>query len=93
MLTKEEIIRATNIVGQSGAKFVKTSTGFVKTGVGAKVEDVKIMADIAKQYNILVKASGGIKTYEDAVKLIEAGASRLGTSSGVQIIKGANCEA
>lgn len=93
LLTKEEIQKATHLVGKSGAKFVKTSTGFVKTGVGAKVEDVKIMHEIAQQYNIAVKASGGIKTFDDAIKLIEAGATRLGTSSGVQIIKGANGEA
>ena len=93
LLTKEEIAKATEIVGMSGARFVKTSTGFVKNGVGAKVEDVEIMSKIAKRYDILVKASGGIKTYEDARKLIEAGASRLGTSSGVKIIEGAKLEA
>ena len=93
LLTKEEIVKVTHIVGKSGAKFVKTSTGFVKTGVGAKVEDVEVMANIAKEYNILVKASGGIKTYNDAVKLIKAGASRLGTSSGVQIVEGEKSEA
>jgi len=92
LLTKEEIQIATEIVGQSGAKFVKTSTGFVKNGVGAKVEDVKQMSDMAKKYSIQVKASGGIKTYEDAKKLIEAGASRLGTSSGVSIVEGAKLE-
>ena len=92
LLTKEEIERATHIVGKSGAKFVKTSTGFVKGGVGAKVEDVKIMAEIAQKYGILVKASGGIKTFADAKQLIEAGASRLGTSSGVQIIEGAKID-
>ena len=93
LLTKEEIAKATEIVGMSGARFVKTSTGFVKNGVGAKVEDVEIMAKIANKYDIQVKASGGIKTYEDAKKLIEAGASRLGTSSGVKIVEGAKLEA
>lgn len=93
LLTKEEIAKATEIVGMSGARFVKTSTGFVKNGVGAKVEDVKIMSEIADKYGILVKASGGIKTFEDAKKLIEAGASRLGTSSGIKIIEGAKLEA
>jgi len=93
LLTKEEIVKATHIVGKSGAKFVKTSTGFVKTGVGAKVEDVEVMSNIAKEYNIQVKASGGIKTYKDALNLINVGASRLGTSSGVQIVEGAKSEA
>ncbi len=93
LLTKEEIAKATEIVGMSGARFVKTSTGFVKNGVGAKAEDVEIMAKIANKYDIQVKASGGIKTYEDAKKLIEAGASRLGTSSGVKIVEGAKLEA
>ncbi|MCR4881234.1 MAG: deoxyribose-phosphate aldolase [bacterium] len=92
LLTKDEIAKATDIVGMSGAKFVKTSTGFVKNGVGAKVEDVALMSEIAGRYGIQVKASGGIKTYEDAKKLIEAGASRLGTSSGVKIVEGANLE-
>ena len=93
LLTREEIAKATEIVGMSGASFVKTSTGFVKNGVGAKVEDVALMSEIANKYGIMVKASGGIKTYEDAEKLIEAGASRLGTSSGVKIIEGAKLEA
>ncbi len=88
LLSKEEITKAVHLVGVSGAKFVKTSTGFVKNGLGAKVEDVKLMFEIAQKYNILVKASGGIKTFEDAKKLIEAGAARLGTSSGVQIMQG-----
>ena len=93
LLTKEEIAKATEIVGMSGARFVKTSTGFVKNGVGAKVEDVALMYEIANKYGIMVKASGGIKTYDDAKKLIEAGAARLGTSSGVKIIEGAKLEA
>ena len=93
LLTKDEIAKATEIVGMSGARFVKTSTGFVKNGVGAKVEDVALMYEIANKYGIMVKASGGIKTYSDAKKLIEAGAARLGTSSGVKIIEGAKLEA
>ena len=92
LLTKDEIIKASEIACISGAKFIKTSTGFVKNGVGAKVEDVKIMTEIANKYGVSVKASGGIKTYEDAVKLINAGAKRLGTSSGVKIIEGVNIE-
>ena len=88
LLTKEEIITASKIASDAGANFVKTSTGFVKNGVGAKVEDVKLMYKTVKPYGLEVKASGGIKTYEDAINLINAGASRLGTSSGVDIILG-----
>lgn len=88
LLAKEEIITASKIAAQSGANFVKTSTGFVKNGVGARVEDVKIMYEIVKPFGLEVKASGGIKTYNDAVALINAGATRLGTSSGVDIILG-----
>lgn len=89
LLTKDEVKKASLLAAQAGAKFLKTSTGFVKNGVGAKVEDVEIMTSVAKEYNIQVKASGGIKTFEDAKKLITAGATRLGTSSGVQIVQGA----
>ena len=88
LLTQEEIITASKIAAESGANFVKTSTGFVKGGVGAKVEDVKIMYKTVSPYGLEVKASGGIKTYQDAINLINAGATRLGTSSGVDIILG-----
>lgn len=85
-LTKEEIKKACELSVKAGADFVKTSTGF-GTG-GALVEDVKLMADTVgnKAY---VKASGGVKTYEDAMKMIDAGASRIGTSNGIEIVKGA----
>lgn len=88
LLTKEEIVTASKIAADSGANFVKTSTGFVKNGVGAQVEDIKLMYKTVKPYGLEVKASGGIKTYQDAIALINAGASRLGTSSGVDIILG-----
>lgn len=88
LLTKDEIKTASEIAAHAGANFVKTSTGFVKGGVGATVEDVKIMYEVVKPYNMGVKASGGIKTYSQAIALIEAGASRLGTSSGIEIMKG-----
>ena len=88
LLSKDEIVKACEISAEAGANIVKTSTGFVKNGVGAKVEDVKLMHETVQKYGMLVKASGGIKTREQAIALIEAGASRLGTSSGVQIIKG-----
>ena len=87
LLTEEEIKIASQICIKAGAKFVKTSTGFVKDGMGAKEKDVELMYETVKNYNLQVKASGGIKTYEDAQKLIKKGASRLGTSSGIKILK------
>ena len=88
LLTKEEIVIASNCAVEAGANFVKTSTGFVKNGVGAKVEDVKLMYKTVAVCGLGVKASGGIKNYSQAIDLINAGASRLGTSSGVDIILG-----
>lgn len=86
LLTKEEIKKACEICIEAKADFVKTSTGFVKNGVGAKVEDVKLMYETVSPFGLKVKASGGIRDKESALKLIEAGASRLGTSSGVKIV-------
>ena len=88
LLTKEEIVKACKLCIQSGADYVKTSTGFVKNGVGAKAEDVKLMYDTVKDAGLKVKASGGIRDKETALKMIEAGASRIGTSSGVKICGG-----
>ncbi|AVN64178.1 MULTISPECIES: deoxyribose-phosphate aldolase [Mesoplasma] len=85
LLTKEEIIKACEIAVEAGLEFVKTSTGFSKSG--ATFEDVKLMKSVVKD-NALVKAAGGVRTFEDAQKMIEAGADRLGTSGGVAIIKG-----
>lgn len=82
-LTPEEIVRASKIALDAGAHFVKTSTGFGT--YGARVEDVKLMKDTVKDL-AEVKASGGVRTYEDAMKMIEAGATRIGTSNGVDII-------
>lgn len=86
LLTKEEIVKACEIIVKAKADFAKTSTGFVKNGVGAKVEDIKLMHETLKNTNVKIKASGGIKTKEQAIALVEAGASRLGTSSGVAIV-------
>lgn len=88
LLTKEEIKKACELCIEGGADFVKTSTGFVKNGVGAKVEDVKLMYETIKNAGLQVKASGGIRDKETALKMIEAGAVRLGTSSGVKIVNG-----
>ena len=84
LLTDEEKERATRLVVDSGAAFVKTSTGF-STG-GATVEDVMLLARVAAG-RIGVKASGGIRDCATALKMIEAGATRIGTSSGVAIVR------
>ena len=86
LLSDEEIAIATKLCIEGGCDFVKTSTGFLKNGVGATVEAVKIMAKEVEGTNVKIKASAGIKTKEKAIALIEAGASRLGTSSGVQLV-------
>lgn len=86
LLTKEEIKKACELCIEAKADFVKTSTGFVKGGVGAKAEDVKLMFDTVSPYGLKVKASGGIRDKEAALKMLEAGAERLGTSSGVKIV-------
>lgn len=86
LLTQEEIKTACELCIKGGADFVKTSTGFVKNGVGAKAEDVKLMFETVKDAGLAVKASGGIRDKETALRMIEAGATRLGTSSGVKIV-------
>ena len=87
LLTREEIKKACEVSIEAGANFVKTSTGFVKGGVGAKAEDVKLMYDTVNPHGLKVKASGGIRDKETAIKMIEAGAYSLGTSSGVKIME------
>ncbi len=82
LLSDEEKQRACEVSVAAGAGFVKTSTGFNRSG--ATVEDVRLMHAAAGS-NAGVKASGGIRDYETACKMIEAGATRLGTSSGVEI--------
>lgn len=88
LLEKDEIKKACELCVEAKADLVKTSTGFVKGGVGAKAEDVKLMYETISPYGLKVKASGGIRDKETAVKMIEAGAERLGTSSGVKIVAG-----
>ena len=82
-LTDEEKQKVCKICADVGADFVKTSTGFSSSG--ATAQDVALMAKAAGE-KVKVKASGGIRTREDALKMIEAGASRLGTSSGIKIV-------
>ena len=86
LLTKDEIKYACECAIKGGADFVKTSTGFVKGGVGAKAEDVELMYNTVHSYGLQVKASGGIRDKESALAMIKAGATRLGTSSGVKIV-------
>lgn len=84
LLSDEEKVKACELSMEAGANFVKTSTGF--STAGAKVEDVELMKRIVGD-NLEVKASGGIRDLDTALKMIEAGATRLGVSAGVQIVK------
>lgn len=86
LLNADEIKKACEICIEAKADFVKTSTGFVKNGFGAKAENVKLMADIVKPHGLGVKASAGIRDKQTALLMIEAGADRLGTSSGAAIV-------
>lgn len=83
LLTKEEIVKACELSVAAKADFVKTSTGF-STG-GATVEDVKLMKETVGD-RALVKASGGVRSLEDAQNMIAVGADRLGTSSGIALV-------
>lgn len=85
LLTDEEKKRACELSVKAGAHFVKTSTGF-STG-GATVQDIRLMRETVGP-DLGVKASGGVRSREDALALIEAGATRIGASSGVAISKG-----
>ncbi|MCI2948856.1 deoxyribose-phosphate aldolase [Staphylococcus caledonicus] len=85
LLTDEEKVKACELAKETGADFVKTSTGFA--GGGATPEDVKLMKDTVGN-DLEVKASGGVRNLEDFNKMIEAGATRIGASAGVQIIQG-----
>ncbi|MEO0069809.1 MAG: deoxyribose-phosphate aldolase [candidate division WOR-3 bacterium] len=84
LLSREEKRRATQLVIDAGAAFVKTSTGFGPTG--ATVADVRLLSEVA-QGRVGVKAAGGIRTLKQAKELLDAGATRLGTSAGVKIVQ------
>ncbi len=84
LLTQEEIVRACRLAQAAGADFVKTSTGFGPRG--ASVEDVRLMRQVVGPH-MGVKAAGGIRTYEQAMALLEAGANRLGTSAGDRLMQ------
>ena len=85
LLTDDEKTKACQLAMEAGADYVKTSTGF-STG-GATLEDVRLMRSVVGE-KLGVKASGGVKDYKTAVAMMEAGATRIGTSSGVEIVKG-----
>ncbi|MGI9952366.1 deoxyribose-phosphate aldolase [Moorellaceae bacterium AZ2] len=82
-LSREEIVTACRVAQEAGAQFVKTSTGFGPRG--ATVEDIVIMREAVGQ-SLGIKASGGIREYEVAIRMVEAGANRLGTSAGVALV-------
>ncbi len=86
LLTDEEIKKASQLVFQSGADFVKTNSGWGLRG--ASLKDVELIRE-AVEDKIKVKVAGGIRTYQQAVAFIEKGADRIGTSRAVEIIKGA----
>ncbi|MCR4594993.1 MAG: deoxyribose-phosphate aldolase [Clostridiales bacterium] len=87
LLTDEEKIKMCEIVSESGADYIKTSTGFSTSG--ATFDDIKLFAGHISD-NLKIKAAGGISSVEDAVKFIELGADRLGTSRIVKIVKEQN---
>jgi deoxyribose-phosphate aldolase len=87
LLTEEEKVKACLLSKEAGADFVKTSTGF--SGGGATVEDISLMRRVVGP-DMGVKASGGVKNFEDAQSMVKAGATRLGASAGVKIVKGAH---
>lgn len=87
LLTDEEKVEACKCAMKANAEFVKTSTGF--STAGATAQDVALMRKTVGTV-CKVKAAGGIRTYEDAMKMIDAGADRLGCSAGIKIIEGAN---
>jgi deoxyribose-phosphate aldolase len=86
LLNKEEKIAASRLSKEAGADFVKTSTGF--GGGGATVEDITLMRSVVGA-EMGVKASGGVRTFQDAQKMVQAGATRIGASAGVKILQGA----
>lgn len=88
LLTDEEKVAATEACVKAGAGMVKTSTGFVKDGKGATVDDIILIKKTLAGAKLGIKASAGIRDYEKARALVDAGATRLGTSSGIAIVAG-----
>lgn len=85
LLSEGEKERICRMVTESGADFIKTSTGFSTSG--ATVADVELLHKLVSPKNVKVKAAGGIRSAEDAIKMIKAGAARIGTSSGIKIVE------
>ena len=85
LLTDEEKVRGCQLAMKAGADFVKTSTGFSKSG--ATTEDIALMARTVAPRKLGVKASGGVRTYADVLKMVEAGATRVGSSNSVKIVE------
>ncbi len=90
LLTKEEIVKGCILAKMAGADFVKTSTGF--GGGGAAIDDIRLMRHVVGS-DMGVKASGGIRDRATALRMVEAGASRIGASAGVAIVEGAQGKA
>lgn len=88
LLSDEEIVEACNIVAEAGADFVKTSVGLIRGSKPATVERVRLMYNTVSPKGLKVKASGGIHSTEIFLAMIEAGASRVGTSKGIELIAG-----
>ncbi len=86
-LSDKEIVRACNLCVEAGVDIVKTSTGFA--GAGAKVAHIKLMREMLPD-SVGIKASGGIKNYKQAKAMVDAGADRLGVSSGIDIVASIN---
>jgi deoxyribose-phosphate aldolase len=91
LLNEEEKVRACELSMKAGADFVKTSTGF--STAGATAEDIALMARTVAPRKLGVKASGGVRTFADVVKMVQAGATRVGCSSSVKIIEEAQAVA
>lgn len=90
LLTHDEKVTAAKLIVEAGADFVKTATGF--NGGGATVEDVKLLRSVVGE-NFGVKAAGGVRTYEDAIAIVEAGADRIGASGAIAIVTGGTSSA
>lgn len=89
-LTDEEIVAACKASEEAGADFVKTSTGF--GGGGATTDDIALMHSLVGG-RLGIKASGGVRTYQDAVAMVTAGATRIGASSSLDIVEASNDDA
>ena len=84
LLTDEEKVRVCGLAKKARANFVKTSTGFASGG--ATAEDIALMASVVRGAGMEVKASGGIKSFTDAKRMIDAGATRIGASASIAIV-------